>query len=126
MIELTPTKLPHYILPALPALWLLVVMCFTMPESASKWRQYLGYGLSAIAALSGLGLALFLGYGALRFGGTGAGEAFFLSLFVILLTAALLWVLALDAQSSIRPDGAYPVIRRVYSYGYHRRGDRIV
>ena len=91
MIELTPTKLPHYILPALPALWLLVVMCFTMPESASKWRQYLGYGLSAIAALSGLGLALFLGYGALRFGGTGAGEAFFLSLFVILLTAALLY-----------------------------------
>ena len=91
MIELTPTKLPHYILPALPALWLLVVMCFTMPESASKWRQYLGYGLSAIAALSGFGLALFLGYGALRFGGTGAGEAFFLSLFVILLTAALLY-----------------------------------
>ena len=91
MIEVTPTKLPHYILPALPALWLLVVMCFTMPEQASKWRQYLGYALSSLAGLSGLGLALFLGYGALRFGGTGAGTAFFLSLFVILLSGALLY-----------------------------------
>ena len=91
MIELTPTKLPHYILPALPALWLLVVMCFTLPEQMTRWRHYLGYALSAIAGIAGLAFALFLGYGALRFGGTGAGEAFFLSLFVILLTSALLY-----------------------------------
>ena len=91
MIELTPTKLPHYILPALPALSLLIVMCFTMPETEVKWRRYLGYGLSAMAGFSGLVFVLLLGYGALRFGGTGAGEAFFLSLLAILLTGALLY-----------------------------------
>jgi 4-amino-4-deoxy-L-arabinose transferase-like glycosyltransferase len=90
IIELVPTKLPHYVLPALPALWLLVVMCFAYPAPIAKWRIRLSYGISGIAALSGAALALVLGVLALRYGGVGSGAAFFFSLLAILLTAGLL------------------------------------
>lgn len=90
MIEVVPTKLPHYILPALPALWLLVLMCFTYPETAAKWRIRLGYAITAFAALSGAALALVLGVLALRYGGVGSGAAFFFSLLVVILTSGLL------------------------------------
>lgn len=90
IIELVPTKLPHYVLPALPALWLLVIMCFAYPAPIAKWRIRLSYGISGIAALSGAALALVLGVLALRYGGVGSGAAFFFSLLAILLTAGLL------------------------------------
>ena len=90
MIELVPTKLPHYVLPALPALWLLVLMCFTYPATPAKWRIRAGYAITAISALSGAALALVLGVLALRYGGVGSGVAFFFSLLVVILTAGLL------------------------------------
>ena len=90
MIELVPTKLPHYVLPALPALWLLVLMCTTYPEAPAKWRIRISYLITAIAALSGAALALVLGVLALRYGGIGSGAAFFFSLLVVILTGGLL------------------------------------
>ena len=90
MIELVPTKLPHYVLPALPALWLLVLMCFAYPEAPAKWRVRISYLITAIAALSGAALALVLGVLALRYGGIGSGAAFFFSLLVVILTGGLL------------------------------------
>lgn len=90
MIELTPTKLPHYILPALPALWLLVLMCFTYPEAPRKWRIRSSYLIMGFAALSGMGFALGLVFLALRYGGVGYGVAVFFSLLVVIGTGLVL------------------------------------
>ena len=92
LIELTPTKLPHYILPVLPALWLLVLLCFAYPAEPRKWRIRLSYALIAIAALSGMAFALLLGWLALAYGGVGSGVAFFLALLVIIATSFLLYL----------------------------------
>ena len=92
LIELTPTKLPHYILPALPALWLLVLLCFAYPAEPRKWRIRLSYALIAAAAFSGIAFALLLGWLALVYGGTGSGVSFFLALLVIIATSFLLYL----------------------------------
>ena len=91
LIELTPTKLPHYVLPILPALWLLVMMCFAYPARPVKWRVRVSYAVIAISGLWGISFAFLLAWLALRYGGVGSGVAFMSSLVVILLTAALLY-----------------------------------
>ena len=104
MIELVPTKLPHYILPALPALWLLLLMAMMHPSTATKWRIWLGYVITAFAALSGVAFVLFLGVLALRYGGLGSGLAFAFSLLAVVLTAVLLalfWQWMKKPQSSV-------------------------
>ena len=90
LIEFVPTKLPHYVLPLLPALWLCLLLVMAYPAKASKWRVRLGYGITAFAGASGMALALVLGVLALRYGGIGSGAAFFFSMLVVLLTGVLL------------------------------------
>lgn len=90
IIEFVPTKLPHYVLPLLPALWLCLLLVMAYPAKASKWRVRLGYGITAFAGASGMALALVLGVLALRYGGIGSGAAFFFSMLVVLLTGVLL------------------------------------
>ena len=90
VIEVVPTKLPHYILPVLPALWLLILLAWQYPAPARKWRIGASYVIMALAALSGAGLALVLGVLALRYGGVASGAAFFSSLLVVILTGVLL------------------------------------
>ena len=87
LIEATPTKLPHYILPALPALFLLVLVAFLHAAAESKPRRIARLIIAAIAGVSGLLLSGFLVYGALRFG---SGNAFFLSLLGVLITGGCL------------------------------------
>ena len=92
LIELTPTKLPHYVLPLLPALWLLVIMCFSYPAKPVKWRIRLSYVLMGLSALSGVAFAFILAWLALRYGGVGSGVAFMASLLLIALTSLLLYL----------------------------------
>ena len=92
LIELTPTKLPHYVLPLLPALWLLVIMCFSYPAKPVKWRIRLSYVLMGLSAFSGVAFAFILAWLALRYGGVGSGVAFMSSLLVIALTSLLLYL----------------------------------
>ena len=92
LIELTPTKLPHYVLPLLPALWLLVIMCFSHPAKPVKWRIRLSYVLMGLSAFSGVAFAFILAWLALRYGGVGSGVAFMSSLLVIALTSLLLYL----------------------------------
>jgi len=84
--ELIPTKLPHYILPVLPALILLSTAGWQVPSLPSGWR----YGASlAIAALSLLGGAVLLGglgWAAAMLGGASGAIAF-----VAVLAAGLLF-----------------------------------
>ena len=93
IIELTPTKLPHYILPVLPALMLLILLCFAYPAKPSKWRIYLSYLVMALVSISGLIFVLGLGYLSLRFGGAGSGASFFTSLICLaLMSLVLVWM----------------------------------
>lgn len=92
IIEFVPTKLPHYVLPLLPALWLCLLLVMAYPAKASKWRVRLGYAITAFAGASGMALALVLGVLALRYGGIGSGAAFFFSMLVVLLTGVLLYL----------------------------------
>ena len=92
IIEFVPTKLPHYVLPLLPALWLCLLLVMAYPAKASKWRVRLGYAITAFAGASGMALALVLGVLALRYGGIGSGAAFFFSMLVMLLTGVLLYL----------------------------------
>ena len=50
------------------------------------------YGISLYTGLLGVLFSFFLGYGALVYGGVGAGEAFFIALLVIVITGGLLWL----------------------------------
>ena len=92
IIEFVPTKLPHYVLPLLPALWLCLLLVMAYPAKASKWRVRLGYAITAFAGASGMALALVLCVLALRYGGIGSGAAFFFSMLVVLLTGVLLYL----------------------------------
>ena len=101
LIEATPTKLPHYVLPALPALFLLVLVAFLHAAPQSKPRHIARLIIAGIAGLSGLLLSGFLIYGALRFG---SGNAFFLSLLGFLITCgclALWWQWYKSPQSGV-------------------------
>lgn len=57
MFELIPTKLPHYILPTLPALCLMAALATRPGEAATpRWARRLGMGLWALGALVWLGV----------------------------------------------------------------------
>jgi 4-amino-4-deoxy-L-arabinose transferase-like glycosyltransferase len=79
MIELIPTKLPHYPLPVLPALILLLiggVAVLAKPaDGTAKWRYYLGISLRYLGVAVGLVLALVVIWGAMRFGGETSRQA---------------------------------------------------
>lgn len=59
VVELIPTKLPNYILPAYPAIAMMVAAFLVAPraETVSDWRRYLPAG-SALYFLIGAGLAV--------------------------------------------------------------------
>jgi 4-amino-4-deoxy-L-arabinose transferase-like glycosyltransferase len=57
LCELIPTKLPHYILPTLPALCLMAALATRPGEAATpRWAWRLGVGLWALGALVWLGV----------------------------------------------------------------------
>ena len=61
LFELIPTKLPHYILPTVPALCLMAGVLLTGPEAAAPaWSRWLGRALWAIGALVLSGLTVWL------------------------------------------------------------------
>jgi 4-amino-4-deoxy-L-arabinose transferase-like glycosyltransferase len=101
MIELIPTKLPHYPLPVLPALILLLiggVAVLAKPaDGTAKWRYYLGISLRYLGIAVGLVMALVVIWGAMTFGGETSRQALgfaFLGLGVAALAAWFghLWI----------------------------------
>ena len=82
MIELIPTKLPHYILPVLPAISLLLAAAMMAPVAAEKrsaWQKWLEPFFASLAGISGILLILVLGWGASELGGITGGRAFLLA-----------------------------------------------
>lgn len=85
VIELIPTKLPHYILPILPALIMLIGRAVFLPVSLLKWRRVTEVIIFVISALSGV-LLLSAGlWGAAKLGAENGGFAFAFVLFALLL-----------------------------------------
>ena len=85
VIELIPTKLPHYILPILPALLMLIGRAVFLPVSLLKWRRITEVIIFVISALCGV-LLLSAGlWGAAKLGAENGGVAFVFVLFALLL-----------------------------------------
>ena len=85
VIELIPTKLPHYVLPMLPALIMLIGRAVFLPVSLLKWRRITEVIIFVISALSGV-LLLSAGlWGAAKLGAENGGFAFAFVLFALLL-----------------------------------------
>lgn len=94
--ELIPTKLPHYILPVLPAVSLLLAAAMMAPASkvapkaasktkskkglmswlTARWQRIIEDGLALWAALAGLVFVGTLSWGAITLGGVTGGRAF--------------------------------------------------
>lgn len=91
MIEMIPTKLPHYVLPVLPAISLLLAAAMMAPAPQARWQRYGEAILAAIALLAGCALIAILGWGAITLGGISGGRAFLLVILAGLIFAALVY-----------------------------------
>jgi len=95
MIELIPTKLPHYPLPVLPAIILLLIggvtVVSTPSDGGARWRyvvgsifRYLGIGVGVLLAAVTL-------WGAMRYGGETSREAMLFALLALIFTGLAGW-----------------------------------
>ena len=95
MIELIPTKLPHYPLPVLPALILLLIGGVTAlakpPDSSAKLWYFLGISLRYLCVAIGLVLAFVVIWGAMRFGGETSRQAIGFAFLGLLAAALATW-----------------------------------
>jgi 4-amino-4-deoxy-L-arabinose transferase-like glycosyltransferase len=87
MLELVPTKLPHYILPVLPALCLILAgrVIAPLPPSLPQSRGWLGPALRYLGVAVGFGFAVVAFWGAMVFGGTDSRAAMLYAMLVLLL-----------------------------------------
>ena len=92
LIELIPTKLPHYILPMLPALIMLVGRAIFLPKSSSKWCRIAEQTILLISVLFGIILVLFGLWGAAKLGAENGGFAFAFVLMGVLLVFGICWL----------------------------------
>ena len=92
VIEFVPTKLPHYILPSLPALALLCgyALTRTMPQP-TRLMAVVSDILLGLSGLFGLVLAAALLWASVRFGGAAGGAAFISALAAAGLVGLCLW-----------------------------------
>ncbi len=92
VIECVPTKLPHYILPALPALALLTTQALTrsLPPPGKKRALIIDVGY-AVAMLCGAITCTALIWVTVKFGGVTGGRAFAGTLIVILMCCFIGW-----------------------------------
>lgn len=94
VLELIPTKLPHYILPLLPALILLLVGAVIPPsphDSFVLWRGYLAVALRYLGVSVGLVFAVIAIWGAMQFGGATSRSAMSFALVTTALCLLAVW-----------------------------------
>ncbi len=93
LLELVPTKLPHYVLPLFPALALLAAVALAdgMRLGAATWARRLDWVVRGLWAAVALGLAVLLIGLPLRFGDHLATAGVFGAVLLLALTGALLW-----------------------------------
>ena len=98
LIEFVPTKLPHYPLPVVPALVVLLVCAVDAPlAGAAKGsmgvvaRRWLALGSEAVMLALGPLLAAGMIWAALTYGGVTGGRAFAFAMLVALMAGLALW-----------------------------------
>ncbi len=93
LLELVPTKLPHYVLPLFPALALLAAAALAdgVRLSPATWARRLDWVVKGLWAAVSLGLAVLLIGLPLRFGDRLAIAGVLGAALLIVLAAALLW-----------------------------------
>ena len=95
MIELIPTKLPHYPLPVLPAVILLLiggVAVLAKPsDGRATWRYMTGMGLRYLAIGVGGLLAAVVMWGAMTFGGETSRQAILFAVLALVMAGVAAW-----------------------------------
>ena len=91
LAELIPTKLPHYILPVLPALILLSAAGWQMPARPAGWRFVASLAMAGLSLLGGAVLLGALGWAAAMLGGASGAVAFIAALAAGLLFCWIGW-----------------------------------
>ena len=93
ILELVPTKLPHYVLPLFPALALLAAAALAdgVRSSPASWARRFDVLVRVLWAGVGLGLAVLLIGLPLRFGGRIAISGILGAVLLVALTGAVLW-----------------------------------
>jgi 4-amino-4-deoxy-L-arabinose transferase-like glycosyltransferase len=93
LLELVPTKLPHYVLPLFPPLALLAAVALAdgMRLGVATWARRLDWLVRVLWAAVSLGLAVLLIGLPLRFGDHLAVAGVFGAVLLLALAAALLW-----------------------------------
>ena len=98
LIEFVPTKLPHYPLPVLPALVVLLVCAVDAPlAGAAKGgmrtvaRRWLALAVEAAMLACGPLMAAAVIWAALTYGGVTGGRAFAFAMLAALMAGLVLW-----------------------------------
>lgn len=95
MIELTPTKLPHYPLPVFPAIILLLIggvgVLIDPKSTRTKWRYFVGVAFRYLGVGTGLVLASIVLFGALQYGGSTSRQAVLFALLAFVMASIAAW-----------------------------------
>ena len=95
MIELTPTKLPHYPLPLFPAIILLLIGGVDWPSkpriNSAKWQYFVGAVFRYLGVGTGLLLASVVLFVAFQYGGTTSRQAILLALLAFAMASIAAW-----------------------------------
>ena len=92
IIELIPTKLPHYILPIIPALMMLIGRAIFIPISKIKWRRTAEIVMSLLSCLFGVLLLVGGVWASAKFGAENGAFAFAFVIFGMLLMGGIFFV----------------------------------
>ena len=111
LIEFVPTKLPHYPLPVVPAIMVLLVCAVDAPMAGRAKggmrvvaRRWLAFASEAVMMAAGPVLVACFGWAALTYGGVTGGRAFAFAMVCALLGGLALWQgLVWHRQGGIRP-----------------------
>ena len=95
MIELTPTKLPHYPLPLFPAIILLLIGGVDWPSASrinsTKWQYFVGVAFRYLGVGTGLLLASVVLFVAFQYGGTTSRQAIMFALLAFVMASIAAW-----------------------------------
>ena len=95
MIELTPTKLPHYPLPLFPAIILLLMGGVDWPLVpriiGTKWQYFVGVAFRYLGVGTGLLLASIVLFFAFQYGGMTSRQAILFALLAFVMASIAAW-----------------------------------